>query len=277
MTDRFLIIGGGVRLIKAAEAFIKNGVDARIYKGDEPLKNAIEASDVILLGIPASKDGVYLDTDDPQTVSVRDLAAMCTKRKLVLGGRLQEKVKALFDVYSVRWADYSLYPEFEILNAVPTAEGAIQLAMEEFPFTIHSSKTLVTGYGRVSKALSVRLKALGSECTIAARSPSQRAEAEAMGFEAIDLSRIPEKVKDCQIIFNTVPSCILGKDVLSCMTPRMGIIDLASKPGGVDLESAKTYGINVIWALGLPGKVAPESAGEIIRKTACNIVRDLQK
>lgn len=276
MTDRFLIIGGGVRLEKACEAFIRKGYIADIYKGTTALKTAVDNADVILLGLPASKDDVYVDTDESMKISLRDIAAMCTKRKLILGGRFSEKVKALFDIYSVRWADYADSEEFEILNAVPTAEGAIQIAMEEFPFTIHSSKAVVTGFGKVAKALAIRLKALGAECTIVARNPSARAEAESMGFKTADFPNLPSEAKNCQILFNTVPALVCDRNVLSQLTPAQGIIDLASKPGGVDLDSAKTFGVNVVWALGIPGKVAPYTAGEIIQKTACNIAFDLR-
>ncbi len=255
MTDRFLIIGGGVRLEKAREAFVLNGYTAEVYKGNTPLKTAIENADVILLGLPASTDDVYVNTDDEMKIPLRDIATLCSGKKLLLGGRFSEKAKALFDIYSVRWADYARSEEFEILNAVPTAEGAIQLAMEEFPFTIHSSSTIVTGFGRVAKALALRLKALGSHCTIVARSPSARAEAESLGFKAVDFSHLPSLAKDCRIIFNTVPALVCDRTVLGQLTPAQGIIDLASKPGGVDLDAAKTFGVNVIWALSLPGNV----------------------
>ena len=276
MTDRFLIIGGGVRLEKACDAFIKNGYSAKIYQGGTPLKNAIDNADVILLGLPASADGENTELSSGEKIPLRDIAALCQGRKKVLGGKLSEKTKAIFDIYSVRWADYAQWEEFEILNAVPTAEGAIQIAMEEFPFTIHGAKMAVTGFGKVAKALSVRLKALGAQVTIIARSASQRAEAEAMGLKAFDFDHLPQVAKESRILFNTVPALVCDKSVLSQLSAEQGIIDLASKPGGVDLECAKAYGVLVLWALGLPGKVAPESAGEIIQKTACNIACDLR-
>ncbi|MBQ7876459.1 MAG: dipicolinate synthase subunit DpsA [Clostridia bacterium] len=276
MSDRILVIGGGTRLKKAAEAFKDTNYEAVIFDESEPLKAAIDSADIILLGLPASSDGVWIDTDDDIRVSVRDVAALCSRKKLIMGGRLSEKVKALFDVYSLRWIDYSLCPEFEILNAVPTAEGAIQIAMEEFPFTLHNSRVIVTGYGRVGKALASRLKALGAKTTVAARSAAQRAEAEGAGLDTIMLEKLCDKAHTCQILFNTVPACVCTKSVLGRLPSSSGIIDLASKPGGVDLDAAKTFGVNVIWALGLPGKVAPVSAGEIIKETVCNIARDLQ-
>ena len=54
------------------------------------------------------------------------------------------------------------------------------------------------------------------------------------------------------------------------------IVDLASKPGGVDFEAARKMGIKVIWALSLPGKVAPDTAGDIIGKTIINILDEME-
>ena len=43
---------------------------------------------------------------------------------------------------------------------------------------------------------------------------------------------------------------------------------------GVDFEAARRMGKNVIWALSLPGKVAPVTAGNIIFETIMNILRE---
>ncbi|MBR6106431.1 MAG: hypothetical protein IKQ39_00320 [Oscillospiraceae bacterium] len=41
---------------------------------------------------------------------------------------------------------------------------------------------------------------------------------------------------------------------------------------GVDFEAASALGVQVIWALSLPGKMSPVSAGEIVART----VRELR-
>lgn len=263
-----LIIGGGLRLRKAADAFAAKGHDVTVFDGSCPLKSAVDKSDMIVLGIPVTNDDSYLNAEGlPSPISIKDLAMMAGRRKLVAGGRLSEHVKALFDVQSVRWADYALSEEFETANAVPTAEGAIAIAMDEFPFTIHSSSVTVSGYGRVGKALARRLKALGANVTVCARSAAARSEAESEAMKAIDFSSLAGEAGQCDILFNTVPAKVIGADVLSALGSGAGVIDLASKPGGVDLDSARSLGVNVIWALGLPGKVAPATAGQIIANT----------
>ena len=48
------------------------------------------------------------------------------------------------------------------------------------------------------------------------------------------------------------------------LTTHVLIIDLATQPGGTDFEAANKYGFKAILAPGLPGKVAPVYAGEIL-------------
>ena len=79
---------------------------------------------------------------------------------------------------------------------------------------------------------------------------------------------------DCDVVFNTVPDKIIGGNELLTAKNTL-IIDLASKPGGVDMEKAKDLGVKVIWALGLPGKVAPVTSGNIIKETILNIFSEL--
>jgi dipicolinate synthase subunit A len=54
-------------------------------------------------------------------------------------------------------------------------------------------------------------------------------------------------------------------------------LDLASKPGGMDFAAASRLGVRAIWALSLPGEVAPESAGAIIRDTIYNILEEQEE
>ena len=67
----------------------------------------------------------------------------------------------------------------------------------------------------------------------------------------------------------------INKATLTRISPGALVIDLASKPGGVDFEAAKDIGVNVIWALSLPGKAAPVTSGKIIKDTALNILSEM--
>ena len=74
---------------------------------------------------------------------------------------------------------------------------------------------------------------------------------------------------------NTVPARVLGRTELEDLRTDCLILDLASKPGGVDLSAAGELGLTVIWALSLPGKVAPVAAGAAIPNTIYNMLLQL--
>ena len=54
---------------------------------------------------------------------------------------------------------------------MPTAEGAIQLAMEELPITLHGARVLVIGYGRLGRVLADRLAGLKARVSVAVCRP----------------------------------------------------------------------------------------------------------
>lgn len=162
-----------------------------------------------------------------------------------------------------------------ITNAVPTAEGAIEIAMTETPFTLHGSKCLVTGYGRIGKILSKMLCGIGARVSVEARKFADLAHIEGNSCKAVPLCELVHHVGEFDVIFNTVPYLIFDADMLRRLKKDALLIDLASRPGGVDFEAAKQMGIRVIWALSLPGKVAPVSAGAIIKDTIVNVMQEM--
>ena len=161
-------------------------------------------------------------------------------------------------------------------NAVPTAEGAIELAISETPITIRSSNCLVLGYGKVGKVLAHSLQALGAKTHVAARKYADLAFIESHGCHPLTIRETLARLGEFDIIFNTVPALILDADGLKKIPRSTLIIDLASKPGGVDFEVAKELGLRVIWALSLPGRIAPVTAGTIIKDTIINILKELE-
>ncbi|MEE0867995.1 MAG: dipicolinate synthase subunit DpsA [Clostridia bacterium] len=270
-----LIIGGDSRLMYLKTAMERDGFNVNVFDGTAPLKSALDASEAVILGLPASRDDKTVDAPSlKEPVLIKDLFRMMGSTKLLLAGKMSPSMKAVADVFSVRWVDYFAHEDFEMLNAVPTCEGALQLAMEELPITLHGANALVIGYGRIGSLLARDLYFLGSKTKVVARRAQSRARANAESIEAFDFSKLGELAASADVIFNTVPQCVMGRDVLANVKHAL-IIDLASKPGGVDMEAARDFGVPVIWALGLPGKVAPVTAGEIIKKTICTILNEI--
>ena len=183
--------------------------------------------------------------------------------------------RALAQARGLTIHDYFAREELAVANAVPTAEGAVQLAMEHLPITIHGSRVLVLGFGRVGRITAQRFAALGARVSVAARKYDQLAWAQAMGFDPQPLSHLAGWLCGYDLVVNTIPAPVLTRRELEDLKPDCLILDLASKPGGVDQTAAGELGLAVIWALALPGKVAPVTAGAAIQTAIYNMLQEL--
>ncbi|MCL4424899.1 MAG: dipicolinic acid synthetase subunit A, partial [Firmicutes bacterium] len=164
----------------------------------------------------------------------------------------------------VRVIPYRERDDFAILNSIPSAEGALQVAMENLPVTLHGSTALVLGLGRTGLTLARMLCGLGARTVVVARNPAQLARAAEMGCCPVPLRNLGAVIREGTVVFNTIPALVLNREVLGKAQPELLIIDLASAPGGTDFAGAGELGLKTIWALGLPGKVAPRTAGRAI-------------
>ena len=142
------------------------------------------------------------------------------------------------------------------------------------PITIHGARVLILGFGRVGRALAPRLQALGARVTVAARRYEAMAWAESMGLGAERLDDLGAWLWGCDLVVNTIPALVLGERELTLIRQDCLILDLASKPGGVDYPAAERLGRRVVWALSLPGKTAPASAGAAIRDTVYHMLEE---
>ena len=265
----------------------EDGYSVRIFGFDKDIdtagltkaKNMHDAlmAEVIILPIPASSDNVTINAPyAKEQLLLDDFLAMIGATKLVLAGHIPPAVAVRFDREGIAYIDYYNREELMVKNAVPTAEGAIGIALSEMPVTLSGAEALVIGYGRIGKILTKLLTALGAKVTVSARRWGDLAWIEGSGARAVNTAKIADGIELYDVIFNTVPSLVLGENELAAMNKNTLIIDLASVPGGVDLETAKSLKRRVIWALSLPGKTAPISAGRIIKDTVKNILSELE-
>lgn len=271
---KILIIGGDTRIEYLAKSLAEEGFEVKHFGGKEALKTAVSWCDAVVLGLPCSRDDKTVDAPNlSEEILLKDLFHIIGKDKLLLAGKMSDGIKAVADIFSVRWVDYFMREDLEILNAVPSCEGAIQIAMEELPITVFGANVVVTGFGKIGELLSIMLKNLGANVTVCARRSAQRAKARTHSLRAAPFSYLGECIESADLVFNTVPQQVIKRECLSGAKDTL-IIDLASKPGGVDMDAARDLGVKVIWALGLPGKVAPVTAGNIIKETICNIISE---
>ena len=286
-TTVFAIIGGDQRSIFCANFLSNKGARVRAFGFDnyegfskeilqpESLDSALKGADCILLPLPIAAEKGILNTPLYQKVLYLDeLPEAITKNQVVFAGKPDEDFISALEKKGITCHDYTKREEFSVLNAIPTAEGALQIAMEKLPITLHDSNCLVIGFGRIAKLLCHDLSSLGAHVSAAARKERDLAFMQAFGYTPIHTKDIKEHLSRFNLIINTVPAMMLPDDMLAQVNKEALIIDLASRPGGIDFESAERLGLETTWALSLPGKVAPRTAADIICKTILNILTD---
>ena len=131
---------------------------------------------------------------------------------------------------------------------------------------LNESNVLITGYGRCAKTLLKKLEALCLNVCVTARKENDVFAAKLNGFDSFIISEMVGRIGKYNIIINTVPAMVLGREILSKLSPNTVVIDIASKPGGVDFEYCAKNRIKAIHALSLPGKYSPRSTAMFLCK-----------
>jgi dipicolinate synthase subunit A len=145
-------------------------------------------------------------------------------------------------------------------RAPAIVEGAIAEIVRHTKVTIDDSEIAVVGYGNIGSLLARRLAALGGRVHVAARRAEVRADAQGAGLEALTIEGLPELAPRVAMVCSTVPAPVVGRDVLERLPHGALAMDLAAPPGGVDLDLARSLGIETVWARGL-GRRAPITVG----------------
>ncbi len=279
------IIGGDKRQLYLADSFIKDGYKVILGGFDSlksvgeiaisDVKSALSYGDIIIFPLPSVRsDGSVNAPFSQGNIYISDDELELIKSKPIFTSFREKFIRAYPKLKSSPVFDYSSREDFAILNAVPTAEGAVQYAMSAYEGTIKGSNSLVTGFGRIGKVLSKMLKALGSNVTVSARSFEDLAYINALGYKAENTEEL-KSIRGYNLVFNTVPAMIFDENLLKNTDRDTLIIDLASLPGGVDFEAARALRIDAQRALSLPGRCAPKTAAEIIKSTVLSIIKEV--
>lgn len=235
----------------------------------ENLAHAARDADIIIFGLPVSLDGktVYCPLGNKE-IYLSDICKVPKDNALILGGRVTAEVNEIFDSKII---DYTKRDDFAYLNAVPTAEGAIEAAMQKSQKTIHGSLCMVTGFGRCSEILALTLKSMGADVHVYARSAKDLSHCEALGFKAFHLNELDNRAGIYDMVFNSVPFGIFTKECTDGLNPNCIFIDIASAPGGIAEDVCKSD-LNYMFLPGLPGKYSPYTAAQIIEKVILKIM-----
>ncbi len=242
---------------------------------------AVNGAAAVVLPLPVTFDGVrlncraiYEDTNGVDCdVRLTEIVEAAGKDALILAGKVPASVLRFAAERGKKIKDYYESEEFQIKNALPTAEGAIGCAMSTLPFTLSRSSAAVAGYGRIGRTLAHRLTAIGADVTCIARSRSDLSWAWVDGCRPLPLDEYRKDPRDFDVIFNTVPHTIFSPEVIARIDPGTVFIELASQ-SGIDAAAAKGRGVRVIKASSLPGRCSPVTAGKILYEAVAAILRE---
>lgn len=217
------------------------------------------ADDVLIFPLPMTRLSADWDKCVPGSDgdTVVRMIRVLPGDKLLLGGTPDPLHIRLAEEYGSVLLDYCDDETVRMKNAVPTSEGAIGIAIEALPHTIWGSRFAVTGYGKCARALAVRLKALGGHVTVAARREDARTEASLDGCDTMPLADFLTAPPPVRCVYNTIPAKIFPEDFCDRLPADTLFVELAG-------ERALPVCDRVLYAPGLPGKTAPETAGEIL-------------
>ena len=272
---KVVFVGGDLRQKYASDYLNENNIESLYI----PYFSEFEffgQSNVIVMPLPASTDGVHLNignNENKSRIKLLDFLSRMGENVLILGGKFSKDIKEFMAENKIRYIDYYDIETFQIQNALLTAEGAIYYAKNRMSKSIHSSCVAVLGFGRIGKILAYLCRSQGAKTTVYARGDVDRTWSSVAGIKALKIDKLgtgePYKI---DIIFNTIPHNIINENIISKIKKDTLVIDLASKPYGIDEELIIKHQLNYHRELGIPGRYAPKSAGEILGQTIINIL-----
>jgi len=282
------LIGGDQRYVQAinhladnnATLYIDGFIDANIsHPNVHQLKTEqipFEQLDGIVLPVTGMDDtgNIALHYPEEKTMLTENMMNKTPDSCVIYTGTANDYLRKFAEKCNRKLIVLFERDDMAIANSIPTAEATLQIAMEETDFTINGANVLITGFGRIGITIARLFHQMGANVTVAARKSADFARITEMRMEPVHMNQLRKAVRKCDITINTVPHLVLTQDIISSMTKDALIIDLASHPGGTDFEAAEGNGIKAILALGLPGKVAPKTAGDIIGQTIAQLVNE---
>ncbi len=284
-------LGGDARQLEVIQAFSDKDASVTLvgfdnlqnhYSGvvhSEFNQDVFKKVDALILPAVGSDDAGKVDS----IFSTKELQIGDEQFKLlpskatVYTGMAKPYLKTLCIKHQIELIELFDRDDVAIYNSIPTAEGAVMMAIQTTDITLHGSTCFVLGLGRTGMTLARTLKGLGAIVKVGVREDKHFARAHEMGFNPFMLQELSIQVLNVDLLFNTIPTMIVTAQVISNIPHRTVIIDLASKPGGTDFRFAEKRGIKALLAPGLPGIVAPKTAGQIIAKSLIQLILDSRK
>lgn len=283
-----VFLGGDARQIEVINKCIELDASVRLV-GFDKLENPpsgvrhealssvlLQEADIIVMPVIGCDDNgiIAAPFGSGDLVMKQELFMAIREGALVYTGMAKSLLRRMSSEYGFRLIELLDRDDVAIYNSIPTAEGALMMAIQNTDITIHGSICVVLGIGRTGFTLAKTLQGLGAKIRVGVRREADAARAAVMGWEPFMTRDLTACTSDIDLIFNTIPTMIITAQIISKLPRRTVIIDLASAPGGTDFRFAEKRGIKALLAPGLPGIVAPKTAGIIIANTLCQSITE---
>lgn len=271
----YFVIGGDQRMAKLSSLLQKRHtvttacleeVNNQSLVEESSIIEAIHKMNNIVLPIPYSKDSIHIYAPfSGIKIPFRDIFDHLRSNQTVFYGNAEKPDIIETPAKKVNFLENEKYA---YTNARLTAELLLGLIIAKYRFSPFKKNILVCGYGRIAKIISQMLQGLNAHVTIAARKDSDINLAAALGLNAVNIADIAKHMHRYDCVINTIPKCVIGAAELRVVRDDALVVDIASKPYGVDFDAAKSLNKNVFVEQGLPGKYMPaleaEALGRII-------------
>lgn len=267
---KVLVLGGDARQIYCAGRLsLEPGY--KVYKAalGEDVTDNMPLCDVLVLPYVSAAGGNINAPLSGHKVSVEKACSLIKNGGTAFCAGLGEKGMNILFEKKVKIYDWFDDEELTLKNAWLTAEGAAQIATKNLKSGLGGSKVLILGWGRVAKACSRLFCSMGAGVTVSARREEARLNARQNGFDTAEFIDL-KAVSEADLIVNTVPATVLFERELEAVKKDGLILELASKPYGVDFKAAEKLNIRVNLASGIPGKYTPEAAGLLMAQSVIN-------
>ena len=271
---RIAILGGDRREQEIARRAAATGAEVRAYgfpwpdagiRGVTYLRDpaaVLDNAKFALFPIPGISTGgaLFAPSADVPIIPDRALLSGMAPRAHIILGWADQNLKTHADALSIKLHEYEWDRSLMLERTPAIVEGLLRIVIENTDITIHGANACVVGQGTIGAVLTRYLVALGARTAVIARNPEQRAAAFVAGAAPHRFEELPHIACQLDLLFSTVPTRVVGEDVLSQFKKSALIVDLAAPPGGVDFDCAKRLGLKAIWGRGL-GSRAPVTVG----------------
>ncbi len=225
---------------------------------------AAGGADVLVFPLPITRDGLH-PTAPPDVIlpTFEEIFSRAEDECLALGGMVPPAVRLAAEGAGVELFDYYESERLLAKNAYATAEAAVAYAAAALPCTVAGTTVAILGGGRIAFCLLPLLRSMGAHVLLYARAPHARRRAEEEGATVFPLTagKSPHFPSPVRVVFSTVPAPLFPEGE---PLPPPGTLFYDLGGGALDRTRGEAAGVLLPPAAALPGKYAPESAGDYI-------------